>query len=99
MRIELVDCVQSEVTVTEVSVGTKAGAEETRLTAQLLDHVVTWILPTLAGLLTIWLAVRLTNFYYTHAWASAHFATIAHSFAIHGIVGLRGIPIENFDPL
>jgi hypothetical protein len=85
--------------VTEVSVGAKADAEKTRSTVQLLDYVVTWILPALAALLTIWLAMRLTDFYYTHAWASAHFATIAHSFATHGIIGLRGIPIENFDPL
>ena len=28
----------------------------------------------------------LTDFYYPHAWASAHFATIAHSFATHGII-------------
>lgn len=61
--------------------------------------MVTWILPASAGLLIIWLALRLTDFYYIHAWASAHFATIAHFFATHGIIGLHGIPIENFDPL
>jgi Dolichyl-phosphate-mannose-protein mannosyltransferase len=84
--------------VAPVSVSTKAGAEESRPTAQLLGYVVTRILPALAGLLIIWLAMRLTDFYYIHAWASAHFATIAHSFATHGIIGLHGIPIENFDP-
>ena len=61
--------------------------------------MVTWILPALASLLIIWLALSLTDFYYPHAWASAHFATIAHSFATHGIIGLHGIPIENFDPI
>jgi hypothetical protein len=92
-------CLKSGVTVAQVSVSTKAGAEESSITAQLLGHVVNWILPALASLLMIWLAIRLTDFYYNYAWASAHFATIAHSFATHGITGLHGIPIENFDPL
>lgn len=100
MLLELIGLVfQLEVTVAEVSISTKAGAEESRPTAQLLGYVVPWILPALAGLLIIWLALGLTDFYYTHAWASAHFATIARSFAAHGIIGLHGIPIENFDPL
>lgn len=83
----------------QVSVSTKAGAGESRITTQLLGYVVTWILPALASLLIIWLALSLTDFYYPHAWVSAHIATIAHSFAAHGIIGLHGIPIENFDPL
>ena len=83
----------------QVSVSTEAGAGESRITAQLLGYVVTWILPTLASLLIIWLALSLTDFYYPHAWVSAHIATIAHSFVTHGIIGLHGIPIENFDPL
>ena len=83
----------------QVSVSTEAGAEESRITAQLLGYVVTWILPALASLLIIWLALSLTDFYYPHAWVSAHIATIAHSFVTHGIIGLHGIPIENFDPL
>jgi hypothetical protein len=90
---------KSEVTVAQVSVSTEAGAEESRITAQLLGYVVTWILPALASLLIIWLALSLTDFYYPHAWVSAHIATIAHSFITHGIIGLHGIPIENFDPL
>ena len=90
---------ESEVTVAQASVSTKAGAEESRITTQLLGYVVTWIVPTLASLLIIWLAIRLTDFYYPHAWVSAHIATIAHSFVTHGIIGLHGIPIENFDPL
>jgi hypothetical protein len=90
---------KSEVTVAQVSVSTDAGAEESRITAQLLGYVVTWILPALASLLIIWLALSLTDFYYPHAWVSAHIATIAHSFVTHGIIGLHGIPIENFDPL
>ena len=61
--------------------------------------MVTWILPVLSSLLIIWLALSLTDFYYPHAWVSAHIATIAHSFATHGIIGLHGIPIENFDPI
>ena len=83
----------------QVSVSTEAGAGESRITAQLLGYVVTWILPALASLLIIWLALGLTDFYYPHAWVSAHIATIAHSFVTHGIIGLHGIPIENFDPL
>ena len=92
-------CLKSGVTVAQVSVSTKAGAGESGITTQLLGYVVTWILPVLASLLIIWLALSLTDFYYPHAWVSAHIATIAHSFAIHGIIGLHGIPIENFDPL
>ena len=84
--------------MTEVSVSTKADAGESRTTDQLLGYVVTWILPFLACLLIIWLALGLTDFYYLHAWASAHFATIAQAFASHGIFGLHGAPIENFDP-
>jgi hypothetical protein len=82
--------------VAQVFDGAKAGVEETRITA---GYSVAWILPALATLLIVWLALRLTDFYYTHAWASAHFATIAHSFATHGILALHGIPIENFDPV
>lgn len=83
----------------QVSVSTNAGADEPGIASQLLGYVGTWILPALASLLIIWLALSLTDFYYPHAWASAHFATIAHSFATHGIIGLHGIPIENFAPL
>jgi hypothetical protein len=85
--------------VTEVSVRTKAGAGEFRTADQLLGYVVIWILPFVACLLILWLALSLTDFYYVHAWASAHFATIAQAFASHGIIGLHGAPIENFDPL
>jgi Dolichyl-phosphate-mannose-protein mannosyltransferase len=85
--------------VAQVSVGTKTGAGESRIAAQLLGYMVTWILPVLSSLLIIWLALSLTDFYYPHAWVSAHIATIAHSFATHGIIGLHGIPIENFDPI
>jgi hypothetical protein len=92
-------CLKSGVTVAQVSVGTKTGAGESRIAAQLLGYMVTWILPVLSSLLIIWLALSLTDFYYPHAWVSAHIATIAHSFATHGIVGLHGIPIENFDPI
>jgi len=52
-----------------------------------------------ASLLIVWLALYLTDFYYVHAWVSAHIATIAQAFATHGIIGLGGIPIENFAPL
>ena len=83
----------------QVSVGTKTGAGESGIAAQLLGYMVTWILPVLSSLLIIWLALSLTDFYYPHAWVSAHIATIAHSFATHGIIGLHGIPIENFDPI
>jgi hypothetical protein len=92
-------CLKSEVTVAQVSVSPKAGAGESRITTQLLGYVVPWILPTLASLLIIWLALSLTDFYYPYAWVSAHIATIAHSFVTHGIIGLHGVPIENFDPL
>ena len=92
-------CLKSGVTVAQVSVGTKTGAGESGIAAQLLGYMVTWILPVLSCLLIIWLALSLTDFYYPHAWVSAHIATIAHSFATHGIVGLHGIPIENFDPI
>ena len=90
---------KSGVTVAQVSVGTKTGAGESGIAAQLLGYMVTWILPVLSSLLIIWLALSLTDFYYPHAWVSAHIATIAHSFATHGIIGLHGIPIENFDPI
>jgi hypothetical protein len=90
---------KSGVTVAQVSVGTKAGAVESGIASELLGYVVTWILPVLASLLIIWLALGLTDFYYPHAWVSAHIATIAHSFATHGIIDLHGIPIENFDPI
>jgi hypothetical protein len=92
-------CLKSGVTVAQVSVGTKTGAGESGIAAQLLGYMVTWILPVLSSLLIIWLALSLTDFYYPHAWVSAHIATIAHSFATHGIIGLHGIPIENFDPI
>jgi len=85
--------------VAQVSVSTKTGAGESGIAAQLLGYMVTWILPVLSSLLLIWLALSLTDFYYPHAWVSAHIATIAHSFATHGIVALHGIPIENFDPI
>ena len=90
---------KSGVTVAQVSVGTKTGAGESGIAAQLLGYMVTWILSVLSSLLIIWLALSLTDFYYPHAWVSAHIATIAHSFATHGIIGLHGIPIENFDPI
>src|SRR5258708_37750191 len=45
------------------------------------------------------LALIQGSFSHEHAWASAHFATIARNFAEHGIFSLRGIPIENNDPL
>ena len=90
---------KSGVTVAQVSVGTKTGAGESGVPAQLVGYVVTRILPVLASLLIIWLALSLTDFYYPHAWVSAHIATIAQSFATHGIIGLHGIPIENFDPI
>jgi len=90
---------KSGVTVAQVSVGTKTGAGDSGIAAQLLGYMVTWILPVLSSLLIIWLALSLTDFYYPHAWVSAHIATIAHSFATHGIVALHGIPIENFDPI
>ena len=90
---------KNEVPVTQISVGTKGGGGESRTTDQLLGYVVTRMLPFLAGLLVIWLALSLTDFYYVHAWASAHFATIAQAFASHGIIGLHGAPIENFEPL
>jgi hypothetical protein len=90
---------KSGVTVAQVSVGTKTGAGESGIAAQLLGYMVTWILPVLSSLLIIWLALSLTDFYYPHAWVSAHIATIAHSFATHGIIALHGIPIENFDPI
>ena len=85
--------------MTQVSVGTKVGAGKSRTTDQPLGSLVTLTLPFFAGLLVIWLALSLTEFYYQHAWASAHFATIAQAFASHGIIGLHGAPIENFDPL
>ena len=85
--------------MTEISVSTKAGAEESRTTDQMLGRVVSRMLPFAAGLLIIWLALTLTDFYYVHAWVSAHIATIAQAFASHGIVGLGGMPVENFDPL
>jgi hypothetical protein len=91
--------IETEAAVAQVSVGTDASTAEARITGQLCGYVITQVLPALAGLLIIWLALKLTDFYYVYAWASAHFATIAHSFAIHGIIGLHGIPIENFDPL
>jgi hypothetical protein len=90
---------KGEVTVAQVSASTKASAGESRIATQLIGYVVVWILPSLASLLIIWLALSLTDFYYPHAWVSAHIATIAHSFVTHGIIGLHGIPIENFDPL
>ena len=90
---------KSGVTVAQVSVSTKTSADESGIAAQLLGYMVTWILPVLSSLLIIWLALSLTDFYYPHAWVSAHIATIAHSFATHGIIALHGIPIENFDPI
>ena len=92
-------CLKSGVTVAQVSVGKKAGAGESGIASELLGYVVTWILPALASLLITWLALSLTDFCYPHAWVSAHIATIAHSFATHGIIDLHGIPIENFDPI
>ena len=60
--------------MTQVSVSTKGGAGESGITGQLLGYVVTWILPVLASLLIIWLALSLTDFYYQHAWVSAHYS-------------------------
>jgi len=64
-----------------------------------LGRIVTRILPITSSLLIILLATKLTEFYYQHAWVSAHIAAIAQSFANHGIIGLGGIPIENYDPI
>jgi len=87
------------ITLAHESVVTKGAAKQNTTLQAAIDPVVKWILPIVAGLLIILLALRLTDFYYKYAWASAHFATIARSFATHGIIGLRGIPIENFDPV
>lgn len=34
-----------------------------------------------------------------HSWVSAHHATMAHAFLEHGVLSLRGVPIQNNDPL
>jgi hypothetical protein len=34
-----------------------------------------------------------------HAWASAHFAMLAHSFNVHGVAALKGVPVHNHPPL
>jgi len=51
------------------------------------------------ALALVGLALMKGSFSHEHAWASAHFAIIARNFAEHGVVALRGIPIENNDPL
>src|SRR5687767_12460629 len=38
-------------------------------------------------------------FDYHHDWVSAHFSTMARSFAEHGVIALRGVPIQNNPPL
>ncbi|HEY7419623.1 MAG TPA: glycosyltransferase family 39 protein [Ktedonobacteraceae bacterium] len=38
-------------------------------------------------------------FQYDHDWVSAHFSTMARSFVDHGVIALRGVPIQNNPPL
>ena len=85
--------------MTEVSVRTKAGRwriPNGGSVARLRGHLDT----ALSGLPSHSLArAKSHGLLLPHAWASAHFATIAQAFASHGIIGLHGAPIENFDPL
>ena len=63
----------------------------------------TWVLWTgLAALLTLtsWLAtVNLRYGVEDHAWANAHMALMARSFANQGILALHGVPVQNNPPL
>jgi hypothetical protein len=45
------------------------------------------------------LALIKGSFSHEHAWQSTHSTIIARNFAEHGIFALRGLPIENNDPL
>jgi len=45
------------------------------------------------------LALIKGTFSHEHAWGSLHSTIIARNFADHGIFALRGLPIENNDPL
>ena len=44
-------------------------------------------------------ALLVEGFHYTHAWVTAHFATIGRAFAETGIVALSGVPVQNNPPL
>lgn len=54
----------------------------------------------LATATPIWLVARShADFDYTHAWVSAHHATMARAFTENGIFSLHGVPVENNAPL
>lgn len=65
--------------------------------------------PICQALVGLWLALSaallfvpaalLDRFAYKHDWVSAHFATMARTFAEVGIVALRGVPVQNNLPL
>ncbi|MFP5245133.1 MAG: hypothetical protein ACLGH0_00470, partial [Thermoanaerobaculia bacterium] len=55
----------------------------------------------IAVLLTIVAHVALFNreYDYEHAWIDAIYATMGRAFATHGVLELRGIPLQNNDPV
>lgn len=58
-----------------------------------------WLLLALLFFVVIDPALYQLPFGTDHAWVSAHFATIARTFAEHGVLALHGIPIQNNDLL
>lgn len=53
----------------------------------------------IASLPLLWIAAHRPEFAYQHAWVSAHFATMARSFARLGAANLHFLPIQNNVPL
>ena len=68
---------------------------EKRASSPLIFWLLAAVLLTIAGHPALWRH----PFVYPHAWTSAHFATLARSFAEHGVVALGGVPIQNNAPL
>jgi hypothetical protein len=51
------------------------------------------------ALALVGLALIKVSYSHEHAWGSLHSVIIARNFADHGLFGLRGLPIQNNDPL
>ena len=77
-----------------------------------IPEMLTWVVkPHTRPLLVFWMTVTvfltLTShlvglgriFDYRHDWISAHYSTIARSYAEHGVIALRGVMIQNNSPL
>ncbi|HEX2115874.1 MAG TPA: hypothetical protein VHM01_15825 [Alphaproteobacteria bacterium] len=57
------------------------------------------VVAVVTAALFVWPLFVIDRFDYPHAWVSAHFATMARSFAEHGVIALGGVPVQNNSPI